>query len=421
MTRDELYRRFVESAPPSDDGYLFERPRTRFWPEPGDELVAAPVRLTAAEGSVRLQLQGASLELSGLTLDTVQAALRALPCSLARLTIVLGPQTSTFIEQTFAKVVFAPAAVAELEARLPALEIVRFPGSPYEVVRAYWRNMTHVRSRLQEEGISADPRELCRQLLEFHRLALTGEPSSGSRSSFYLPASRLGRKRPLPGTLLTTAARVSAPLLGGSHYWNLLAESVSDLPAVAPGRELFVDGLPLGRVVLERAEGETDMRPWFLVPRPLDERYFELLALELERAAQACSEGRVAGAISALAAFHYYFVRLHPLPSANQSLAMSYVNALLHPLLGVGIPHLLLDQLALRFDLPAYRRLFQRAVSAWSVPLQNAADRVRHALRRTAELNAFVSELNETASLLEARALSSERREACRLALLIDE
>jgi hypothetical protein len=45
MTADRFaaYRSFVESAPHSDDAYLFDRPETRFWPEPGDELVAPPV------------------------------------------------------------------------------------------------------------------------------------------------------------------------------------------------------------------------------------------------------------------------------------------------------------------------------------------------------------------------------------------
>ena len=122
--------------------------------------------------------------------------------------------------------------------------------------------------------------------------------------------------------------------------------------------------------------------------------------------------------LAALGAFHYRFVRLHPLPSANQSISMAFVNATLHRLLGIGIPHLLLDQLALRFTLPAYQQLLARAARAWSAPWPNATDRLRHLLHLRAELNAFVSELSEAPSLLEARALLAERPDAARLALL---
>lgn len=420
--RIEQYRRFVEQCPMPEDGYLFAEPRARFRPEPGDELLA---------------LQ--PMAVSGIDARVVKAAFDALcsgPQSYARLLVLLGPNLESFLEQTFAKVVLAPKAVAALEIELPCAEIVRFPGSPYEVVRSYWRNMIAVRARLQQWPTPGSAAEIRRLLLELHELALLGEDAAGARSSFYLPASALGRKRPEPGRfyevassferradglVLTSGARVSVPLLGGEHYWQLLAESVSDPEAVGREREerqTVLDGLELGRVVHARAEDEAARRPWFLPPRPLLDDHFSALAAELQRAAAAEAQHDVPGALDALAAFQYRFVRIHPLPSANQSISMCFVNAALRRLLGVGIPHLLLDQMALRFSLSAYQQLFARAARAWSAPWPNAAERQRQLLRMRQELNAFVSELSQVGSLLEARALLADRPEAARLALL---
>jgi hypothetical protein len=278
--------------------------------------------------------------------------------------------------------------------------------------------MLAVRRRLEAVGLPGSGQELRELLLELHELLLTGEGGASNRSSFYLPASRLGRKRPTPGALLTTAARVSVPLLGGAHYWQLLAESVSDEQALAPERKLSQGGVELGEVVLAREDGETETRPWFLPPRPLEEAHFEALARDLERVGVARKGGDAAAVVSALADFHYRFVRIHPLPSANQSLSMSFVNAVLHHLLGVGIPHLLLDQLALRFELGAYRQLFGRAVDAWSLPGVSASERGRALLRFRGELNDFVAELGRAATLVEARGLLPEGGHGARLALL---
>ena len=268
--RVEQYRHFVEHSPERDDGYLFDEPKLRFLPEPGDELVATPQ----------------PLEVVGIERGLVKAAFDALrsgPCSHGRLLVVLGPHLPAFLEQTFGRVVFAPGAVAALEVELPSLEIVRFPGSPYEVVRAYWRNMIAVRRRIEQARAPNDARELRTLLLQLHELVLLGEADAAARSSFYLPASLLGRKRPAPGTfheaashietrgdevIITSGARVSVPLLGGPHYWQLLAESASDVEAVATARQVELDGLALGRVVQARAESEAHSRPWFLPPRP---------------------------------------------------------------------------------------------------------------------------------------------------------
>lgn len=444
-TRQEKYRLFVEARAPraDEDGYLFDTPRCRFEPEPADELVALPgTRVASAPGGVNVELpSGGALLLRGLPLELVQRAFRALPCSYSRLNIELGAACPSFIEQAFSKVVFAPAAIAELEAELSSVELVRFPGSPYEVVRAYWRNCCAVRQKLDAVGEPQSVEQLRAVLLELHELLLLGEGDNQSRSSFYLPASLLGRKRPLPGsfyevptgierrggeTILTSGARVSVPLLGGVHYWQLLGESLYDTGLLDDERRVSLGGLELGQVVRARSESETEARPWFLPPRPLTEAHFAALLADLTSAGAAERARDLPAALSALASFHYRFVRIHALPSGNQSLSMSFVNRALGRLLGVGMPHLLLDQMALRLELPAYRTLFVRLARTWCAPWPNAAagsgpaankaQRLRHLLRMRSELNDFVASLGHAPTLIEARALLVEHKEVAPLA-----
>jgi len=446
QARQEAYRSFVYASLQSsnEDGYLFDTPRCRFRPEPSDELVAPPgAEVVRVGGAALVQLPGgARLPLTGFTFEKLRAVFAQLPCSYSRLTIELGNLAESFIEQAFSRVLFAPRAVAELEAELPNVELTRFPGSPYEVVRSYWRNSCAVRRQLLEREPPRDAAELRELLLELHELLLLGEDSAGSRSSFYLPASLLGRKRPAPGTfyevsssferrgaetILTSGARVSVPLLGGLNYWQLLGESVDDVAAVIDERSLSAGGLDLGQLLRARSEDEGESRPWFLPPRPLQAAHFERLLAEL-RAADAAEAARdLPAALRALASFHYHFVRIHPLPSGNQSLSMNFVNARLQRLLGSGIPHLLLDQLALRFELSAYQRLFARAAQVWSAWPKSAAgvtaaERLRHLIRMRSELNDFVSQLANSKSLIEARALlaGTSGRSGAELALLVD-
>ncbi len=434
VSRQAAYRAFVEDSALRDagDGYLFDTPRCRFTLEPGDELVAAPGATLSrtAEGALIELASGGRLPIVGVGFDKLRAVFAALPCRYSRLVVELGAQSDSFVEQAFSRVLFAPAAVAQLEVELPGLEIVRFPGSPYEIVRAYWRNSVAVRHRIDASGVPADQAALRALLLELHELMLLGEQSEGGRSSFYLPASLLGRKRPEPGTfyeaptgverrgaetILAGGARGRVPLLGGPLYWQLLAESVSDPDALAAARELRDGEVPLGAVVEARAEHEAQARPWFLPPRPLQAAHFEGLLDAWRRANRA---GEDAELFAALADFHHRFVRVHPLPSANQSLSMSFVNAALRRRFGAGIPHLLLDQLALRFDAAAYRKLFSRAVRAWCVPFPSPGERMRQLSRMTKMLNQLVSDLGGAPSLIEARALLPSSSYAAALALL---
>ncbi len=444
MSQDRLdaYRSFVDvaararAAGLAEDGYLFDTPRCRFAPEPSDELVAPPgAEVVRTADGVWVQLPGgARLPLVGCDFDKLCRLFAQLPCSYSRLNIELGSATAGFMQQAFSRVIFAPSAVAELETELSAAEIVRFPGSPYEVVRSYWRNAIAVRRRLEESGLPVSSDELRRLLLELHELLLLGQNDAESRSSFYLPASLLGRKRAAPGSfyevatgierrgsemILTSGARVSVPLLGGVHYWQLLADSVNDSGALADDRQLSMDGLDWGQVAQARAEDEPQSRPWFLPPRPLCPAHFEALLAELSAAHAAVAAGDTPAALRSLGAFHYRFVRLHPLPSGNQSLSMSFVNASLRRLLGIGIPHLLLDQLALRFELSAYQQLFARAAKVWA-PWPNATkpEQLRHLIRMRGELSEFVSGLQNAASLVEARARLTTDAHGARLSLV---
>ena len=440
----QQYATFVaaDAAKHSDDGYLFDSPRCRFWPELTDELVAMPglAAVATPTGAALVAAGGVQLPIQGLDVRTLQRVLTLLPCRYARLALELGPQSSSFLEQTFSRVLFAPAAIAELELAQPACEIVRFPGSPYEVVRSYWRNLGSIRHRLDAQVVAGPPadvptfREL---LLELHRLLLLGDAHTGGPRSFYLPASALARKRVTPGefyegsssversgpdTVIKSGARVSVPLLGGAFYWQLLAESVSDEAALSDHRKLELEGLDWGQVVLGRAADERQSKPWFLPPRPLTTRHFETLLGELRAAWEASRRGDLQSALAALADFHFGVVRAHPLPSGNQSLAMSFVNAFLRPLLGIGIPHLLLDQLALRFDRAPYGRIFARAARVWAAPWPSATERLRSLLRMRGELNGFVTSLGQATSLIEARALmlTGDDPSGPRLALLAE-
>jgi hypothetical protein len=104
---------------------------------------------------------------------------------------------------------------------------------------------------------------------------------------------------------------------------------------------------------------------------------------------------------------------------------MSFVNVVLQRLLGSGIPHLLLDQLALRFELSAYQRLFARAATVWSAwpkasPGVTSSKRLRHLIRMRSELNEFVTALANSMTLIEARAHMATHAGGAELALLTE-
>jgi hypothetical protein len=265
------------------------------------------------------------------------------------------------------------------------------------------------------------------ELERLHRLLLLG-PDEGT---FYRPASPIATKGIGPGVLweassrveeeasgprLVEGPRVSAADVGGRTYWALLAESVKDEEALAPARAHVQEGVAWGRVVTARAGDELEPKLWFLPPRPLSDELLSGLCRPFARARDAMKRGQRAAALASLAAFHQRFVRLHPFRAGNQSLVMNVVNACLRELNGAGIPHLVLDQLALRFGEAAYARLFARAVSAWTVRA-SPLERYRALTERKARYFGLLGVLGSQ-DPSDARSTLDARRDDAAVALL---
>jgi hypothetical protein len=96
---------------------------------------------------------------------------------------------------------------------------------------------------------------------------------------------------------------------------------------------------------------------------------------------------------------------------------MSVVNLVLAGALGVGMPHLLLDQFALRLSETAYVEVFERAVALQAVP---GPTMTRWARLREQKLRAYalIERLKAAKSVEAARALAAAEPEAARAALI---
>jgi hypothetical protein len=415
------YERWLAEQPGSGDHYLLADPRVRFEPRGTDVIVRVP-------GSPVPSYAGAELERDVILLDLLDGTRSwEEACRAASTT---PSDAEPLLRAGFGTALLSPIAIAELEARLPCAEIVRFPGSPYEVVRSYWSNMAAVREDLDVLfRRTRSPEQFLAELRRLHRVLLLG----ADEATFYRPASPIARKGIGPGMLweapsrlvtdasgprLVEGPRVSAAEVGGRTYWALLAEAAGDPDVLSPERSHRAeDGVTWGRVVTARAGDETEPRPWFCPPRPLEETHVVALCRPLERAREALKRGERSPVLAALATFHQRFVRLHPFRAGNQSLAMNLVNAVLHELHGVGIPHLVLDQLALRFDEGAYARLFARAVTRWTAA-GSPLERYRTLTERKARYFSLLGAMEGTGSLDEARALAALRPDDAALALL---
>jgi hypothetical protein len=415
------YERWLSEQPGSGDHYLLAEPRVRFEPHDTDVIVRVP-------GSPLPTYPGAELERDVILIELLDGTRSwKEACRLASMT---PSDAEPLLRAGFGTVLFSPIAVAELEARLPCAEIVRFPGSPYEVVRSYWSNMAAVREDLDVLfRRTRSPEPFLEELRRLHRVLLLGP----DEATFYRPASPIAKKGIGPGVLweapsrlvqeangsrLVEGPRVSAAEVGGGAYWALLAEAARDPDVLLPERaHRAEDGLDWGRVVTARAGDDSLARPWFCPPRPLENAHVLGLCQPLERARDALKRGERSPCLTALAAFHQRFVRLHPFRAGNQSLAMNLVNAVLHELDGVGIPHLVLDQLALRFDESAYARLFARAVAGWTAA-GSPLERYRVLTERKGRYFSLLAALDGTTNLDEARTLAAARPDDAAIALL---
>jgi hypothetical protein len=285
--------------------------------------------------------------------------------------------------------VFAPAAVEGLERALSGSEITRFPSSPYGIARPYWENMVDVRRAIEHELERAltDVEHAVAFLRELHVIATMG----ASLDSFYKPSSPVSDDGVAPGALWNVPARtintaagtlfVSGPrakvsALAGDLYHRLVYAQVGDPDASDPARGFADDdGLDWGRVLVARAAHDERFADWYCLPRPLEARHFERLFAELREALTAAERGDGPAAVERAGRFHWRYVHLHPFRCANQCLAMNLVNYVLGRVLPSGIPHLVLDQFALRLRMAQYARLFARAVAGYATGEPNPAQR----------------------------------------------
>jgi hypothetical protein len=137
----------------------------------------------------------------------------------------------------------------------------------------------------------------------------------------------------------------------------------------------------------------------------------------LAAALAASASGRLERVLAPLAEFHQRFVRLHPFRAANQSLAMNLVNRVLSRVCGAGVPHLLLDQLALRFSEAAYERQFACAVAAFAVR-GTPIERHRALSAQKARYFDFIERLVRAPQLAAAEALVAAEPDAASVALI---
>jgi hypothetical protein len=352
---------------------------------------------------------------------------------LAELTSLCGLERGVverMLRACFGVLLFAPLAVAELERELSGSEIVRFPGAPYEIVRAYWRNMVAVRralSRLDAE--LEEPEQAVLLLRRLHVLALMGD----DLRTFYRPASPISRKAVHPGalwhreprtldtprgTLFLEGPRVNAALLGGDAYQRLVCDSAGDPGALADRRELKDEqGLTWGKLLRARAETDDRDAVWFCPPRPIRTAHWEALTDSLRSALIHARASQQVATLDALADFHQRFIRLHPFQAANQSVCMNVIGYVLSISHGAGMPHLILDHLALRLTPAAYRRVFRLAAKGY---VQSGApvERWRVLSERKQRFFDFVQRVSAANSRDQAERLAESEPESARLALI---
>jgi hypothetical protein len=100
---------------------------------------------------------------------------------------------------------------------------------------------------------------------------------------------------------------------------------------------------------------------------------------------------------------------------------MTLVNGLLGHGNLAPVPHLILDQLALRLSRDAYGRLFRRVVKAWSLSNLSPEERQRKHIEQRTHLDRFVSHIGQAESLELAEAAVQTEPLAARVALLSDD
>lgn len=428
------YERWLAEQTRDRDDYLFASAKARFRAE-GEDVLVAPPDLVVRTGKNGVELASASIgggiAIEGVTRPLLErvAALIDGQRTLSELETAAGRDRAALervVAQALGLLVFVPGALAALEAELSGTELVRFPGAPYEIVRGYWQNMIDTRKYAVETLGELEPEPLD-WLRRLHVVLLMGS----GLTSFYRPASRITEGGVRPGAvydtpvnvkrgeraLLLGGPRVGVGFVGGEAYHRLLAERAGDPECLLPARALQSDGLAWGEVVTGRAATDQQDAAWFLPPRPLLPAHFDALFAAYRNALLAYDAGDTESGTRELSRFHYRFVRLHPFRCANQSLSMNLVNLALGRSRGAGMPHLLLDQLALRFTLPAYERVFALAVDQYAIA-GTALERWRAHREKKALSYAFIQRLQRPTESGAALAKSEPR--AARASLILD-
>jgi hypothetical protein len=426
---------------PLKESYLFLEPRVRFSLEPDDRLCliqGASARREGKRVSIIHNSTGAKVFVEGLEMALVEGILSAIDGSQSLLAAQLtanatSSEFDTFLRATFGSFVLCPNTISAFESQVSASTLVRFPGSPYEVDRGYWSNMIDVRNEWESKGNSLkNAQEFAQFLKRLHVISLIGQ----SGRSFYRPSSPIVSKsgaragvfydvptktlQELGMTLFIDGPRVSAPFVGGQRYHELLARSLKDPGALEKEREVRDEnGVFWGKVTVGRARHDESKEAWFIPPRPILPVHLETL-YALYDAAFPSKTGEPTERVKNIAQFHYYFVRLHPFACANQSLSMNLVNALLERTGHTGLPHLILDQLALRLSPKAYVRVFERVAHAWSTQRATPEERFEILRSRRREMDGLVGAIGQTKDLVEAERLVHAAPDAARSALLTD-
>jgi len=432
------YEAWRSQHPVETGDYLFTQPRVRLRPH-DDDLLAIPrhlsVELAGELVCVRTPDQQQAIALPKVTQHDAEAILSALR---SNPTVIELPYASgaaadvceRVLETGFGRFIYAPRALERLESACSAAEIVRFPGSPYEIVRNYWLNVGGL-SRTIEDSLDQSLRSdaFLDWLRSLHVQLLLGS----DLQTFYCPPSPVAVRRVEPGSLYTIPTRtlstamgefildgprINASAVGGPQYDWLLARSLGSPPAGDSSRTFVLSGTNWGRSIQARGRGEDAPREWYLPPRPLDEQHWDELFCSWKAAVAARTRSE---AIPHLGRFHWCFVHMHPFSCANQSLGFLLVNWVLGRVSTSGIPHLILDQLALRHDCGAYVRLFARAVGHWTTSELDPASRHLERVHKRRLLDDFVDRLAAAPDRGMADKVAGRDPDSARLALLVDD
>jgi hypothetical protein len=422
--------------------YLFDEPKLRFGSEDSDIIVAdREIRVQVEANALRLSSPRAprGLLVKGSSAADQEAVTRLLELfdgerTLAEVRQLSGASSRALdllLGQAFGSLLFAPLSLVAAEEAISGIEITRFPGSPYEIARPYWKNMSAVRERLPLlDAALGDDQQFLRSLRELHVIALMGD----DLQSYYQPASPISSARAAPGRLMRSETqvvdtaqgalilqgpRVSAALVGGAVYHQLLYATLRDPEAMRPRPFVSAAGLAWGRLVHARAVSEAVAQDWFCPPRPLRVAHITALRRALRSALDAAANSEHPSCLAALAEFHQSFVRLHPFHCGNQCLAMNIVNRVLGQLRGAGVPHLMLDHLALRLSSSAYREVFRRCVEVYADAQASAPARYLRLAANRSQSFELTRRLSGAASLEAAEAEVRAEPAAAKLLMLL--